>query len=85
VSLDLHWVSSQVWVEQVLDVAQGVRFERFELPSYTLLSARVGYRLIEDHLELGVVGTNLVDPDHREHPFGERVDTRVLGTAKVSF
>ena len=85
VSVDLHWVSSQAWVEQVLDVAEGVRFERFELPSYTLLAARVGYRLLEDHLELGVVGTNLVDPGHREHPFGERVDTRVLGTAKVTF
>ena len=85
VSVDLHWVSRQVWVEQVLDVAQGVRFERFELPSYTLLSARVGYRLIEDRLELGIVGTNLVDPNHREHPFGERVDTRVVGTARVSF
>ena len=84
-SVDVHWVSSQVWVEQVLDPVQGVRFQAFELPSYTLLNARVGYRLLDDHLDVGIAGTNLVAPEHREHPFGEPIDRRVMVTAMVSF
>src|SRR5690606_28156937 len=84
-SVDFHWVSSQVWVEQVLDLETGVAFRSFPLPSYAVLNARLGYRLVEDHLELGVVGTNLIDPGHREHPFGQPIDRRFMGTATVTF
>ncbi len=84
-SVDFHWVSGQEWVEQVLDLETGVAFRSFDLPSYSILNARVGYRLMDDHLELGVVGTNLIDPEHREHPFGQPVDRRFMGTAMVTF
>ncbi|MEM1414689.1 MAG: TonB-dependent receptor, partial [Myxococcota bacterium] len=80
VAVDLSWVSSQVWVEQILDpAAGGVRFADFELPSYTVLNARVGYRVPRTGLELAIVGQNLVDEGHREHPFGQPVQTRLSG------
>jgi iron complex outermembrane receptor protein len=85
-SLDFSWQSDQYWVEQVLDTARGgVVFQRFHLPSYAMLNARVGWRLFDDQLELALVGTNLVADGHREHPFGQPIDRRFLGTATVRF
>ncbi len=50
-----------------------------------MVNGRVGYRLLGDRLELGVVGTNLAHVTRRQHPFGQPLDTRVMGTAKVRF
>ncbi|MDH5492886.1 MAG: TonB-dependent receptor, partial [Myxococcales bacterium] len=80
-SLDLQWVSSQVWAIQVTDLERGgIVFQPFELPSYHVLSARVGYRFADEKLDIGIVGTNLTDPGHREHPFGQPVPRRFLLT-----
>lgn len=85
-SLDFSWQSDQYWVEQVLDTERGgVAFQRFHLPSYTTLNARVGWRFLDDQLELAVVGTNLVDDGHREHPFGQQIDRRFMGFVTVRF
>lgn len=83
--VDFHWVSSQLWVETIPDAETGASFGHFPLPAYAVLNARVGYRLLDGRLQLGVVGTNLVDPRHREHPLGQRVDRRVLGTVNLGF
>lgn len=82
---DLHYVDRQVWVEQVTDPVMGVRFQSFDVPAYLLVDARVGYRLLSDDLELGLVVTNLLDQRHREHPFGQLLGRRILGTASVRF
>lgn len=85
-SIDVSWQSSQVWYEQVIDTERGgVAFQRFGLPSYTTLNARIGYRLFDDQLELAIIGMNLIDAGHREHPFGQPIDRRFLGTATVRF
>ena len=84
-SVDFHWVSSQLWVETIPDADTGASFGHFPLRDYSVLNARVGYRLLDGRLQLGLVGTNLVDPQHREHPLGQRVDRRVLGTVNVGF
>jgi iron complex outermembrane receptor protein len=85
VALDTHWVSAQTWVEQVMDEKTGARFEAFHIGDYVLLNARVGYRLFDDQLELGVYGTNLLGRRFRQHPFGQRIDTRLMGTLAVRF
>jgi outer membrane receptor protein involved in Fe transport len=82
---DVSWVSAQRWIEQVTDVDTGVRWQSYDLPSFMMLNARIGYRLFADKLELGVVGTNLTFQDKRQHPLVPPLDTRVLGTAKVRF
>jgi outer membrane receptor for ferrienterochelin and colicin len=85
-SLDLSWFSDQVWIEQVTDVQRGgVRWQQYAQPSFVMLSGRLGYRLFKDRLELGVSATNLVSQGKRQHPLGQPLDTRVLGTAKVRF
>ena len=80
-SADLHWVSDQLWVEQVTDLQRGVRFEAFPLEAYVMVNARIGLRLLDDQLELGVTGTNLTFQKIRQHPFGQPVDTRIVGSA----
>jgi hypothetical protein len=84
-SLDMHWFSDQLWVEQVTDVDRGVRDDKFAQPSFLMVNARLGYRLLADRLELGVYGTNLTFNEKRQHPFGMPMDTRFMGTAKIRF
>lgn len=84
-SLDVSWFSNQLWIEQVTDVDRGVRWQRYEQPSFVNVNGRLGYRLFADRLELGVVGTNLAMQDKRMHPLAQPIDTRVMGTAKVRF
>ncbi|MDH5490396.1 MAG: TonB-dependent receptor [Myxococcales bacterium] len=84
-SADFHWVSSQLWAMQVTDVETGVRFDSFALPSYSLLNARVGYRLFDDQVELGIVGSNLLFQARRQHPYAQPVATRIMGTGTLRF
>jgi outer membrane receptor protein involved in Fe transport len=82
---DVAWNSKQVWAEQVSDETRGVRFSTFKVPDFIWVNGRIGYRLWDDQVELGVVGTNLAFQSKRQHPYGQPLDTRVLGTAKLRF
>lgn len=85
ISVDLSWVGSQRWAEQVDDPEVGFRYALFEQDAYTLLNARLGWRFLEDQLEIAVSGTNLLFQEFRSHPLGQRRDTRVLGHVDVRF
>jgi iron complex outermembrane receptor protein len=82
-------VSSTKWVEQTYDpTTNGFSAAPLPLSPYVVVMGRVGYRMLEDKLELAISGTNLADfgPDrHREHPFGNRVEARVLGSLTARF
>jgi len=85
-SIDFHFVGGQTWAEQVTNAAaQRIEYQQFELPAYTLLNARLGYRFFDDRAELSVVGWNLVGVQHRQHPFGQLLDRRVMGLATFRF
>jgi iron complex outermembrane receptor protein len=85
-SIDVHYVSPEDWAEQVTDLAkQQVVYESFHLPAYTLLNARVGYRFSGGHAEASGVAFNLLDDKHREHPFGQLVDRRLMGFFSYRF
>jgi iron complex outermembrane receptor protein len=85
VSVDFHWVSEQIWLEQQFDRVEGVVYREFELPSYYMINARIAYRALEDRLEVGVVGYNLTDHRHRQHPFGQELHARFLATLAYRF
>jgi outer membrane cobalamin receptor len=80
-NLDASYVTSTTWIERAPDPANPtqVAFSAFPLAAYAVVDARLGYRFLDDHLEAGVQGTNLAAA-HQEHPFGNRVETRVLAT-----
>jgi iron complex outermembrane receptor protein len=84
-SADVSYTSPQVWLEQVTDPGRGVKFETFKVEQFTMVVARIGYRLWNDQLELGIVGTNLAFQHKQQHPFAQPLDTRVYGTAKLRF
>ena len=84
-----HYVSQTVWVEPVFDPTQGTRDVGFPLDQYVVVNGRIGFRFPGDRVDIGVVGTNLVDLDplghHIEHPFGAHLSARVLGTLGYRF
>ncbi len=82
---DIHYSSSQVWPEQLASASAGVSLIQVPLPAYYLLNARVGYRLLGDDLELAVAGYNITNNKHRQHPFGQVIDARVMGTLAYRF
>ncbi|MBX3247131.1 MAG: TonB-dependent receptor [Myxococcales bacterium] len=84
-SADFHWVSRQIWLEQDVDAERGVIFVELPVSGYYLLNARVGYRLLNDALELGVSAFNITNNRIRQHPFGQRLETRVLGSVSYTF
>ncbi len=88
-SADLHFASKQTWEEQDFDLSGGAAaeaiFVTYDLPSYYFLNARVGYRLLEDDLELGFSAFNLTNNKHRQHPFGQEIGMRLLGTVAYRF
>jgi iron complex outermembrane receptor protein len=78
-SIDFHYVGSQVWAEQVTNfVRQQIESQPFDLSQYSLLNARVGYRFFGNQADVAVVGFNLLDVQHREHPFGQLVSRRIM-------
>ncbi|MBX3228796.1 MAG: TonB-dependent receptor plug domain-containing protein [Labilithrix sp.] len=85
-SLDFHFVSVQSWAEQVTNfVRQQIEQQRFRVAGYALLNARVGYRFLGDHADVSVMAFNLFGVQHREHPFGQLLDRRLMLLATYKF
>ncbi len=85
-SVDVHYVSPQDWAEQVTDVTkQQIVYQSFHLDAYTLLNARIGYRFLGNHAEVSGVAFNLLNDQHREHPFGQLIDRRLMGFLSYRF
>jgi iron complex outermembrane receptor protein len=79
-STDFHYVGAQSWAERVAEAdTQRIATQGFELPSYALVSSRVGYRFFQDQADVSVVGWNVLGVAHRQHPFGQLVQRRVMG------
>jgi outer membrane receptor for ferrienterochelin and colicin len=85
-SIDFHFVSPQTWAEQVEDLQrQTIVYQSFHLDSYTLLNASVGYRIWKTNAEIRLVAFNLLDDAHREHPFGQYIDRRLMALFAYQF
>lgn len=84
IGLDAAFTSSTTWVEREPDPQDPTRIANLQnpLPAYAVVNARVGYRLLNDRLNLAVVGTQLAQP-HAEHPFGNLVNRRIFATVTV--
>jgi iron complex outermembrane receptor protein len=80
--LTFHYQSAQAWREQVASV-RGVEYRIFDLPGYTLVNARVGYRFLKDRADVSATVFNALagvfeDPPQM-HPFGNRIGRRFMG------
>ena len=85
-SLDFHYVSPQDWAEQVVDLTkQQIVYQSFHLNDYELVNMSVGYRFLRNQAEVRGVAFNLLDDEHREHPFGQVVGRRLMGFFSYKF
>ena len=50
-----------------------------------MINGKLGYRFWNNKLEAGVAVYNLLDDEHRENPFGEKIGRRVLFPAQGAF
>ena len=81
--VSFHYQSAQAWGEQVA-TATGIETQIFDLPAYTLVNARLGYRFFKDRAELSATVFNALagitaDEPPRMHPFGNQVGRRFMG------
>ncbi len=90
VGLTIQYVSSQDWIEPDFDAddPSGFRLDPLRVDDAVIVFGRLGYRLLDDQLELALSGTNLLDIGenrHLEHPFANRVQARVFGSVIARF
>jgi len=87
-NVDLHIVGNVNVPERGFDATGNVVVDDCAAPAYPLLNARIGFRALDDKLEVGVTGSNLIGfgtGGHREHCLGTVVGARVLGSATYRF
>ena len=71
-SLDLHYETPTDWAEQVVDLQrQQIVYQTFHISQYELLSVSLGYHFFHDKAEIRGVMFNILDDEHREHPYGQ--------------
>jgi iron complex outermembrane receptor protein len=83
--VDAAWTSSTLWVEREPSSKDPTVIEPLAntLPAYTIINARVGYTPVKDRVSVALVGSNL-GPPHAQHPFGNRIERRVLALLTVT-
>jgi iron complex outermembrane receptor protein len=83
--VDAAYTSATTWVEREPAANDPTRIEPLANPlaAYTILNARVGYTPVKDKVSVALVGSNL-GPAHSEHPFGNRIERRVLALLTVT-
>ena len=67
-----HYVSQTGW--------DGVKVD-----AYTLVNARVAYSMMEDRSEISVSAFNLLNKVHREHPLGDEIGRKLIGSVSYRF
>jgi iron complex outermembrane receptor protein len=90
VGLSAHVVSDQQWIEPNYDPNDPTGFDQEPrlIEASVVVVGRIGYRMLDDKLELAVSGTNLTDFGslrHREHPYANRLEARVFGSLTARF
>jgi iron complex outermembrane receptor protein len=65
--------------------SQQIEFQSFHLDPYTLVNASLGYRFLGNQVDVRAVAFNLLNDGHREHPFGQYIDRRVMGLFSYKF
>jgi len=78
-SVSGHYVTATDWSSlSALTTVGGV-------PAYKLFNARIGYRFWKNRAEVSVAAANLLDNQHREFSFSEKIGRKITGSARVEF
>jgi iron complex outermembrane receptor protein len=84
VSADVSFTSATIWLEREPSAADPTQIANLQNPlsAFTVINARVAYRLFKDKVTVAVVGSQL-GPNHQEHPFGNSVNRRIFAQISV--
>lgn len=82
---DASWTSSTTWIEREPAASDPTQIQALANPlsAYTVVSARVAWRLLEDRLTVALIGSQL-GPVHQQHPFGNAIDRRFFANLTVT-
>ena len=85
--LTFHYASDQTWVEiqPPTDGSLNLVSRQYDIPAYTLVNARVGYRFLNNQAEVSATGFNLLKNEHRQHPQGQQIGQRFMGFFSYRF
>jgi len=83
-SADFHYSSPQTFPE-FITTAAGITRVLQPVDAFYLLNARIGWRFLDDKLEVSVAGYNITNVQRRQYPLGQPVDSRVLATLSARF
>jgi iron complex outermembrane recepter protein len=82
---DVAYQTATIWVEREPSSADPTQVVNLQNPllGFVVINARIGYRVWNDKVQVAIVGTQL-GPEHQEHPFGNRINRRIMGTVTVT-
>ncbi len=81
-----HYYSPEDWAEQEQNVQrQQIQYQTFHLDAYYTMNLTATYRFLQNRASITFVGLNMLDNEHREHPFGQLVQRKMLGFFGYSF
>ena len=89
--LDAHYVSSVNITERAFDpVTRDLISEDCPVDAYSLVNGRLGYRALDDRLEIAFSASNMIgslraEQTYREHCYGNAVGTRAYTTLTYRF
>jgi outer membrane receptor protein involved in Fe transport len=76
-SVALNYQGEAYWAD--------VLFARAFTSSFTQVGATAGWRFVDDHLTLKVIGQNVLDADVQQHIFGDMLERRIEGQLSYTF
>ena len=78
--MDAAYTSSTTWIEREPAAADPTSIQLLSNPltAYTVVNARVGYQAVKDTVRRGPGGHRTWPAAHSQHPFGNRIERRVL-------
>ncbi|UCD85064.1 MAG: TonB-dependent receptor [Deltaproteobacteria bacterium] len=85
--LSVHYVS-KAFLPPLLTIEEPIEanlVELGEVDSYTIVNLRVGYKFLNDQIEVAASAFNLLEDKHREYPLTEEIGRKIVGTVSCSF
>jgi iron complex outermembrane receptor protein len=77
--LAFHYYSPQDWAEQIVNLQkQRIEYQSFHIEAYYTMNATASYRFLQNRANISVVAFNALDNQHREHPFGQLVQRKIM-------
>ena len=77
--LAFHYYSPQDWAEQIVNLQkQRIEYQSYHLEQFYTMNATAAYRFLQNKANISIVAFNALNNEHREHPFGQIVQRKIM-------